>query len=248
MNRVFRIIVILILTFLGTKVSSAQEGFGIYLGASIFTPMEIETSNPSTNVKPLPWLPSPSLGVEYIHPLKNPDYALSGRFQYTFFYQAFSTPWFKEGNIPSDWMREVQAVHANNLDLNITLEKTVVKGKRSRLNAALGIGVEAMQFRETKNFLYYNLDSLGQASKFKGDKEIHFSPTLNLGLTYRVKAKSGNFWNYGIDYTWAISKKMGTQAYSYGQPTPVEEGEFAFRGSKFSVQVGYTFQSKKSQL
>lgn len=226
--------------------ASAQHGIGVYIGGSLFNPMEVESSIRDSYVQPVVWFPSPFVAIEYIRPMKNADYFLTATLKSTYYYQGFTTPFLEDDNQPSTWLKELQTVKAGNFNLNIGIEKTFFKGEHSRLNGALGVGVEAMVYRESVNYLFSNIDTI-PSFQAAGDTKFHFSPTVNLGAIYRVKNKRGDFWNYGIDFVWAISKDLGFQGYSYGRPEVVENGNFVFRGSKISFKVGYLFQFNKTK-
>lgn len=238
------IIVVFGIAFLISTQSTAQQGLGIYIGGSFFF-SGVESYSNATYFEPVARIPSPFVGVEYLLPLKNPDYMLSTRLKTTYITQFYNAP-FLDDNMPSNWLMETYLVKAGNVDLNASIEKTIAKGELSKLNATLGVGIETI-FYNKKTYEIAARDTIhGEPFMQLGTEVVNFSPTINAGIIYRRYHVNDSFWNFGLDFTWALRKKMGAQHYTYGKdPDFVDEGSFTFSGSKISVSVGYTFRNKK---
>lgn len=171
---------------------------------------------------------------------------MSAAFKSTLYHQVYMAPLIDLANNMNSGSSSGDFFFFANFDLIIQIQKGIVSGKRSKLYGTLGAGLETMLFREREYHIHSTIDTLLSKEDY-GQTEIHFSPTLNAGLGYRVENKMQDFWNIGIDFTYAFAKNLGTAAYTYGDPDPVETGNFVFRGSKISFKVGYLFQFNKSK-
>lgn len=230
--------------FIVSSPAIAQQVWGVYLGGSFFF-SKVESHYDANYFKPFGRIPSPFIAVENVTSLKNSDYAISTRLKTTYISQLYSAPMLYR-NIPSSWLRETHLVKGGNVDLNATIEKTVLKSENSKLNIQLGAGIESV-FYNKKTYEIAAKDTIRSESYIQlGTEVVNFSPTLNAGVIYRLNSVNNSLWNFGMDFTWAMRKNMGTQQYTYGKgPEFVDEGKFVFGGSKVSVNVGYSFGAKR---